>query len=127
MVVSGDASATANILKNELLYRLGCVAAIILLCCNVPWALIYELFKLVNRILSGFVAMFILVAAAIEISNALNFYAPDPLRRPLPEQVQSGTVGKSLAYMFQGRPCQEQSLRWTSAADLSGSGARRGT
>ena len=78
MVVSGDAAATAaNILKNEILYRLGFVAAIILLCCNVPLALIlYDLFKVVNRSLSALVALFTLVATAIETANLLNFFAP---------------------------------------------------
>jgi Domain of unknown function (DUF4386) len=76
--VSGDASATAaNILKNELLYRLGFVAAIILLCCNVPLALLfYDLFKVVNRSLSALVALFTLVATAIETANLFNFFAP---------------------------------------------------
>ena len=78
MVVSGDSGATAaNILKNELLYRSGFVAAIILLCCNVPLALIfYDLFKVVNQPLSALVAFFILVATAIETANLLNFFAP---------------------------------------------------
>jgi hypothetical protein len=103
MVVSADANATAaNILKNELLYRLGFLAAIILLCCNVPLALIfYDLFKVVNRSLSALVAFFILVATAIETGNLLNFFAPLILLGGVhqqtaftPEQLQS------LAYMF---------------------------
>src|SRR5690349_8469807 len=51
MIAPGDASTTAaNILKHELLYRLGFVAGIIPVLCNVPLALIfYDLFKVVNR------------------------------------------------------------------------------
>jgi hypothetical protein len=98
MVVSGDASTTAaNILKNELFYRLGFVAAIILLCCNVPVALIfYELFKVVNRILSALVAMFILVATAIETANLLNFYTPLIL---LGGRYQSGFNSEQLQFL----------------------------
>ena len=103
MVVSGEASATAaNILKNELLYRLGFVALIVLLCCNVPLALIfYDLFKVVNRNLSALVVFFTLVATAIETASLLNFFVPLILLvgnyRPTafnPKQLQS------LAYMF---------------------------
>ncbi|MBV8056935.1 MAG: DUF4386 domain-containing protein [Deltaproteobacteria bacterium] len=78
MVVPGDAGATAaNILKHEMVYRLGFVAAIILLLCNVPLALIfYDLFKVVNRSLSALVVFFTLVATAIETANLLNYFAP---------------------------------------------------
>ena len=78
MVAPGDAAATAaNILAHELLYRLGLAAALILLVCNVPLALIfYDLFKVVNRSVSLLMASFILVATAIETANLLNYFAP---------------------------------------------------
>ena len=103
MVVAGDPAATsANILKNEFLYRLGFVAPIIPLLCNVPLALIfYDLFKVVKRTVAALVALFTLVATAIESVNLLNFFAPLILlhvdHRPgafSPEQLQS------LAYAF---------------------------
>jgi Domain of unknown function (DUF4386) len=78
MVVPADASATAaNILKHELVYRLGFAAAIVLLLCNVPLALIfYDLFKVVNSSISALVTFFILVATAIETASLLNYFAP---------------------------------------------------
>jgi hypothetical protein len=78
MVVSSDAGATAaNILKHELVYRLGFAAAVILLLSNVPLALIfYDLFKVVNRSFSALVAFFILVGTAIEAANLLNYFVP---------------------------------------------------
>jgi hypothetical protein len=77
-ITPGDADATAaNILQHALLYRLGFVAGIVPVLCNVPLALIfYDLFKVVNRSLSALVAFFILVATAIESANLLNYYAP---------------------------------------------------
>src|SRR5258708_17164786 len=51
LVVTGDAAATAhNIQAHELLYRLGLVAHIPILPCNVALAVIfYALFKVLNR------------------------------------------------------------------------------
>src|SRR5215469_899350 len=68
LVVAGDAAATAhNILAHELLYRLGLVAHMINLVCNIPLALIfYELFKVVSRRLALLVVFFTLVGTAIE-------------------------------------------------------------
>jgi hypothetical protein len=78
MIAPGDAGTTAaNILAHELLYRLGFAAAIILLLCNVPLALIfYDLFKVVDRSLAALVAFFTLVGTAIETVNLLNYFAP---------------------------------------------------
>jgi hypothetical protein len=78
IVVSGDAAATAhNIQAHELLYRLGLVAHIIVLVCNIPLALIfYDLFKVVNRRLSLLVVFFTLVGTAVEGANLLNQFAP---------------------------------------------------
>ena len=78
IITPGDAGTTAaNILQHALLYRLGFVAGIVPVLCNVPLALIfYDLFKVVNRSFSVLVAFFILVATAIEAANLLNYYAP---------------------------------------------------
>ena len=78
IITPGDAGTTAaNILQHALLYRLGFVAGIVPVLCNVPLALIfYDLFKVVNRRFSALVAFFILVATAIEAANLLNYYAP---------------------------------------------------
>ena len=57
IVVPGDAAATArNIAGQELLYRSGLVAHILILACNIPLAVIfYDLFKVVNRKVALFV------------------------------------------------------------------------
>ena len=77
-ITPGDAGTTAgNILQHALLYRLGFVAGIVPVLCNLPLAFIfYDLFKVVNRSFSALVAFFILVATAIESANLLNYYAP---------------------------------------------------
>ena len=99
IVVAGDAAATAhNILGNELLYRLGLAAHIIILPLNMPLAVIfYGLFKVVNRRLSLLVVFFTLVGTAIEGANLLNQFAPfDPLGgRALLERIQCWTVASS--------------------------------
>ena len=78
LVVPGDAAATAhNIQAHELLYRLGLVAHIIVLPCNIPLAAIfYDLFKVVNRRLALLVVFFTLVGTAVEGVNVLNQFAP---------------------------------------------------
>src|SRR5437660_4332034 len=78
IVVTGDAAATAhNIQTHELLYRLGLVAHVIILCTNVPLAVIfYDLFKVVNRRLALFVAFFTLVGTAVEGADLSNQFAP---------------------------------------------------
>ena len=78
VVVSGDAAATAhNIQTNELLYRLGLVAHIVVTVTNVPLAVIfYELFKVVNRRLALLDACFIVVATAVEAAGLLIEFAP---------------------------------------------------
>lgn len=78
LVVPGDAVATAhNIQANELLYRLGLAAHIIVLPCNIPLAVIfYDLFKVVNRRLALLVVFFTLVGTAVEGANLLNQFAP---------------------------------------------------
>lgn len=76
--VAGDAAATAhNLQSNELLYRLGIAAHVILLSTNVPLAVIfYELFKVVNRRLSLLVVFFTLLGTAVEGANLANQFVP---------------------------------------------------
>jgi len=102
LVVPGNAAATMhNLLAHELLYRLGFVAHLINLACNIPLALIfYDLFKVVNRRLTLLVVFFTLVGTAVEGANLLNQFAPlmllgggHYLSAFTPEQVQA------LAYM----------------------------
>jgi hypothetical protein len=78
LVVPGDVVATAqNIQAHELLYRLGLVAHLIILVCNIPLALIfYELFKVVSRRLALLVVFFTLVGTALEGANLLNQFVP---------------------------------------------------
>src|SRR5215831_17330050 len=78
LVVPGDAAATVhNIQAHELLYRLGLVAHIIILPCNIPLALIfYDLFKVVSRRFALLVVFFTLVGTAVEGANLLNQFAP---------------------------------------------------
>lgn len=78
IVVPGDAAATAqNIQEHELLYRLGIVVHIIILCCNVGLAVIfYDLFKVVNRRLALLVVFFTLVGTAIEGASLSGQFVP---------------------------------------------------
>src|SRR5262249_41905696 len=68
MVVHGDPAETArNILAHELLFRLGFLAHILILPCNIALALLfYELFRVVNRGLAWLVVVFSLVGTAVE-------------------------------------------------------------
>jgi len=74
----GDAAATAsNILAHEQLYRVGFVAGILYLACNIPLTVIfYELFRVVNRSLALLVAFFSLVGTALESVSLLFHFAP---------------------------------------------------
>src|SRR5579859_185909 len=78
LAVPGDVAATAhNIQTHELLYRLGLVANMITVVCNIPLALyLYDLFKVVNRRLSLLVVFFTLVATAVETANLLSQFVP---------------------------------------------------
>src|SRR5215472_2378138 len=78
LVVPGDAAATVhNILAHELLYRLGLVAHIIILPCNIPLAVIfYDLFKVVSRRFALLVVFFTLVGTAVEGANLFNQFTP---------------------------------------------------
>jgi hypothetical protein len=78
LMVSGDAAATAhNIQANELLYRSGIVAHILIDVTAVLMAVIfYDLFKVVNRRLALVVVFFTLVGTAVESANLLNQLVP---------------------------------------------------
>jgi uncharacterized protein DUF4386 len=78
IVVGGDAAATAqNLQANELLYRLGITVHVIVLCCNVPLAVIfYDLFKVVSRRLALLVVFFTLVGTAVEGAGLAEQFAP---------------------------------------------------
>ncbi len=78
LVVSGNAAATAhNIQANELLYRSGLAAHMIVVATNIPLAVIfYDLFRIVNRRLALVVVFSTLVGTAVESANLLNQYAP---------------------------------------------------
>ncbi len=78
LVVAGNATATAhNIQANELLYRSGLVAHILIDVTAVLLAVIfYDLFKVVNRRLAMTVVFFTLVGTAVESAGLLNQFAP---------------------------------------------------
>lgn len=74
IIVSGDASATAaNIIASEQLFRLGFAGELIMLACDIAFALIlYVLLRPVSQNLALLAAIFRLVLAAISGVNALN-------------------------------------------------------
>jgi len=76
--VSGNATVTMHTLQaNELLYRLGLAAHIIMTVTNVGLAVIfYELFKVVNRRLAMLEVFLILVATAVEAAGILGEFVP---------------------------------------------------
>src|ERR1017187_2192243 len=78
LVVSDDAAATAtNIMAHEPLFRLGFAADIIAFASYIALtALLYELFKPVNRSISLVAAFFSLVAAVLQAISSLFHLAP---------------------------------------------------
>src|SRR5580704_16566031 len=78
MVVDGDAAATANnILAHQPLFRLGLATGLVATACYIAvTALLYELFKPVNRSLSLIAAFFSLVGCAILAFASLFQVAP---------------------------------------------------
>src|SRR2546421_394619 len=78
IVVAGDAAGTAhNLQAYEMLYRMGLLAHIAILCTNVGLAVIfYDLFKVVSRRMALLVVFFTLVGTAVEGANLLNQFAP---------------------------------------------------
>lgn len=77
LIVSGDATATANnIIASELLFRIGFAGALIMLVCDVTVTLIfYVLLKQVSKDLALLGAFFRLVSIAIMGINLLNHFA----------------------------------------------------
>lgn len=77
LIVSGDATATANnIMASQLLWRIGVAGELIMLVCAVALALIfYVLLKPVSRNLALLAAFFNLVSIALEGANKLNLFA----------------------------------------------------
>jgi len=119
LVVSGNAAATAhNIEANELLYRSGLAAHMIVVATNIPLAVIfYDLFKIVNRRLALVVVFCTLVGTAVESANLLTQSAPLVLLNGgrnssalTAEQVQAlaysltvlGTIGYDFSSVFFG-------------------------
>jgi hypothetical protein len=78
LIVSGDAAATAtNILAHEALFRLGFAADLIAFASYIALtALLYDLFKPVNRSLSLVAAFFSLVACTVQAFSSLFHLAP---------------------------------------------------
>jgi len=78
LVVSDDAAATAtNIMTHEQLFRLGFAADIVAFASYIALtALLYELFKPVNRSLSLVAAFFSLVACVVQAISSLFHLAP---------------------------------------------------
>ena len=119
LVVPGDAAASAhNILANELLYRLGFVAHIIISLTNMPLAVIfYELFKVVNRRLALLVAFITLVATAIECASLVYQFAPlifleggrslsgltaEQLQAQVSVSLELQVIGQQISFVFWG-------------------------
>jgi Domain of unknown function (DUF4386) len=78
LVVSDDAAATAtNIMAHESLWRLGFAADIVAFASYIALtALLYDLFKPVNRSLSLVAAFFSLVACVVQAISSLLHFAP---------------------------------------------------
>lgn len=78
LVVSGDAAATAaNILRHERLYRGGFASTLIAVLFHVAWAfLMYELLKPVNRRVSIFAILVMLMGCAMLAVTGLLYIAP---------------------------------------------------
>ena len=121
LVVSNDAAATAaNILANERLFRLGFVAQLIPLLCNMPLiVMFYELMKVVNKRMAMVIVLFSLVGSAVEASMLLTHYAPlvilkhgqklgmapDLLQALSSMAMQLQSIGFSIALTFFGGTC----------------------
>jgi hypothetical protein len=103
LLVVGNAAATAaNILQHETLFRLGFASSLFGVVFHLAWAfLFYQLFKPVNRNVSFFALLVILVCCALQAITTLLYLAPllvltagSSLSALTQEQVQA------LAYMF---------------------------
>lgn len=78
LIVDGDVSATVhNIRDHEVLFRLGFVAHLVVLLCNIPNEVIgFILFKRVNAVIAATSACCGLVGTAVEGIDMLNAYVP---------------------------------------------------
>src|SRR2546425_12342976 len=76
LIVSGDATATANnIIASQLLWRISIAGELIMLVCSVALALIfYVLLRPVNKNLALLAVFFNLVELAIDAANKLNLF-----------------------------------------------------
>jgi Domain of unknown function (DUF4386) len=71
------ARTAANFLAQERLYRLGFVAAVIVVICNPPMGLIlYELLKVVHPRLALLALVFIIISTTVEAVNLFNYITP---------------------------------------------------
>jgi Domain of unknown function (DUF4386) len=77
LIVSGDATATANnIMASQLLWRIGIAADLIMHVCDIPLMLIiYILLRPVNKNLALFALLFNLIQTAVLVANKLNLVA----------------------------------------------------
>lgn len=98
LVVSGDATATANqLMASPLLWRIGIAGDIIMHVCDVPVMLIfYLLLKPVNRNLALLALLFNLIQTAVLVANKLLLLLPlfllgnaDYLKAFAPDQLQA--------------------------------------
>ena len=78
LMVAGNAAATAaNILQHQTLFRLGFASSVLGVVFHLAWAfLFYQLFKPVNRNVSVFALLVILVCCALQVITALLYLAP---------------------------------------------------
>ena len=109
--VAGDAAATAhNLQSNEVLYRLGVVAHVIILLTNVPLAVIfYELFKVVSRRLALLVVYFTLLGTAVEAAGLANQFVPLAL---LADGQSSGALTQAQVQALAFIPLDTQSITY---------------
>lgn len=100
LTVPGDPAATAvNILAQEQLYRLGFVADLVPLLCNMVLAvLFYDLFRIVSTRVAALVVLFILAGTAIQASVLVYHLAPLILLQSVPSDMLTHGQVEGLAY-----------------------------
>jgi hypothetical protein len=100
LTVPGDATATAvNILGQEQLYRLGFVADLVSLVCNVLLAvLFYDLFRIVSTRVAALVVLFTLAGTAIQASVLVYHLAPLILLQGVPASMVPHGELEALSY-----------------------------
>jgi hypothetical protein len=100
LIVSGDATATANnIMASQLLWRIGITCDLIMHVCDVPLMLIfYILLRQVNKDLALLAVLFNLIQTAVLVANKLTLLVPlfllgsqDYLKAFEPHQLQALT------------------------------------